>query len=191
MTGTEKSENIKNYAAAIQSIIFAISLPLAGYWTFATFKATNQAKLAEIQVEKEMANLEPNSSLSVGLVSEVYYEKEGQFIYTTAKIENNGNTKELFKVSEEHISTYFLSRASTNLPNISRCKSYLMEHPGGEISEHSLHPGESTEIAFISHAPSAGLYSLELRIPIETLGHDGVSSTWTYIGTEKILIPES
>ena len=187
-----KSEIFKNIMSGFQSLAIITSLPVAAYWAYKTFNATNQARLSEIELREKEVAFKDKGSLNIGLQSELFFDANKRIIYTTVVIKNNGNTTETFAVQGHQFSAFHLSKANTDTPQISKRISMQIEHPGGEALEHTLHSGESADLHFITHAAEAGLYSFEFHIPIEDENSDNKNTgeVWKYIGSGKILIPD-
>ena len=183
-----KSETFKNIAAGIQSTILAVSIPVAGYWTYTTFDATAQAKTERIKYKKLQEELKEKRSLAIEMDSEVVTDDGEQIIFTTINIENDGNREESFSVSEDQISVFQWSKFGTDTPAISRSHSMIVEHPGGEHVEYALNAGEKAELIVVSQVNDSGLYTLEFQIPIKS--GDLAGDDWVYIGTDKIVVTD-
>ena len=63
-----KSEIFKNIMSGFQSLAIITSLPVAAYWAYKTFNATNQARLSEIELREKEVAFKDKGSLNICLL---------------------------------------------------------------------------------------------------------------------------
>ena len=89
-----KSEEFKNLMGGIQALIIAVSVVVAGIWTWKTFDLTLQEENARASVQKLKESLHREAEVIIQIDAQQRkhtHKKTSRYIVGTITITNNGN----------------------------------------------------------------------------------------------------
>ncbi len=160
-----KSETASNCAKTFQCIVVAISIPVAGYWTYNTFDTTKQAKMAQAQYEKLSKDIEDKRSVVIQLTPNLHNDSEKQIIVTTIQIKNMGNLQENISIDDCEFTAYLNKNPSDAHAEILKLKPSIITHPGPQIGSLSIDAHESIKLLSVTAVSAPGMYTFEYKMP--------------------------
>lgn len=191
-----KSEDANNWASVVQSVVIALSVPIAGYWTYSTFDATRQAQVAEAKYEQLRREIRDTRSIEITLHPDIASTPQEPTIVTTIRLKNAGSQRETFELRECTLSAYIArfggasqTHTSGSNPTLRQLSPLILTLPGGEFEVVALDPGEEITLVSLVSAPQPGLYLFEFKVPAQLGTDDSESTTSIYSEIAYVAMP--